>query len=59
MNKKIYIYIFFHSSVTESGFGADIGMEKFFNIKCRYSGEFFNYKHVFTFQGMYGECAPF
>lgn len=23
--------------VTESGFGADIGMEKFFNIKCRYS----------------------
>ena len=25
-------------SVTEAGFGADIGMEKFFNIKCRYSG---------------------
>jgi methylenetetrahydrofolate dehydrogenase (NADP+) / methenyltetrahydrofolate cyclohydrolase / formyltetrahydrofolate synthetase len=24
--------------VTESGFGADIGMEKFFNIKCRTSG---------------------
>jgi methylenetetrahydrofolate dehydrogenase (NADP+)/methenyltetrahydrofolate cyclohydrolase/formyltetrahydrofolate synthetase len=24
--------------VTESGFGADIGMEKFFDIKCRYSG---------------------
>jgi formyltetrahydrofolate synthetase len=24
--------------LTESGFGADIGMEKFFNIKCRYSG---------------------
>lgn len=24
--------------VTESGFGADVGMEKFFNIKCRYSG---------------------
>ncbi|MCP5098020.1 MAG: formate--tetrahydrofolate ligase [Chloroflexi bacterium] len=23
--------------LTESGFGADIGMEKFFNIKCRYS----------------------
>ncbi|MCJ7534657.1 MAG: formate--tetrahydrofolate ligase [Anaerolineales bacterium] len=23
--------------VTESGFGADIGMEKFFDIKCRYS----------------------
>lgn len=25
--------------VTEAGFGADIGMEKFFDIKCRYSGE--------------------
>ena len=25
--------------VTEAGFGADIGMEKFFNIKCRYSGK--------------------
>lgn len=24
--------------LTESGFGADIGAEKFFNIKCRYSG---------------------
>ncbi len=24
--------------VTESGFGADLGMEKFMNIKCRYSG---------------------
>ena len=24
--------------VTESGFGADMGAEKFFNIKCRYSG---------------------
>ena len=24
--------------VTESGFGADMGMEKFFDIKCRYSG---------------------
>jgi formyltetrahydrofolate synthetase len=24
--------------VTESGFGADMGMEKFFNIKCRASG---------------------
>ena len=24
--------------LTEAGFGADIGMEKFFNIKCRYSG---------------------
>lgn len=24
--------------VTESGFGADLGMEKFFNIKCRVSG---------------------
>jgi formyltetrahydrofolate synthetase len=25
-------------TITEAGFGADIGMEKFFNIKCRYSG---------------------
>jgi formyltetrahydrofolate synthetase len=24
--------------ITESGFGADMGMEKFFDIKCRYSG---------------------
>ncbi len=24
--------------VTESGFGADVGMEKFFNVKCRNSG---------------------
>ena len=24
--------------ITESGFGADIGMEQFFDIKCRYSG---------------------
>jgi formate--tetrahydrofolate ligase len=24
--------------VTESGFGADVGLEKFVNIKCRYSG---------------------
>jgi formyltetrahydrofolate synthetase len=24
--------------VTEAGFGADIGMEKFFDIKCRQSG---------------------
>jgi formyltetrahydrofolate synthetase len=26
--------------ITEAGFGADIGMEKFFNIKCRYSGNY-------------------
>ncbi|MFW5999817.1 MAG: formate--tetrahydrofolate ligase [Halanaerobiaceae bacterium] len=25
-------------AVTEAGFGADLGAEKFFNIKCRYSG---------------------
>ena len=24
--------------VTESGFGSDIGYEKFWNLKCRYSG---------------------
>lgn len=29
------VYFF---TVTEAGFGADIGMEKFFNIKCRASG---------------------
>lgn len=38
----MFISFVFHSShlptVTEAGFGADIGMEKFFNIKCRYSG---------------------
>lgn len=26
--------------ITEAGFGADIGMEKFFDIKCRQSGCF-------------------
>ena len=26
--------------VTEAGFGADIGMEKFFDIKCRASSEY-------------------
>ena len=28
----------FDYHVTESGFGADIGFEKFWNLKCRYSG---------------------
>ena len=28
----------FEYNVTESGFGADIGFEKFWNVKCRYSG---------------------
>jgi formate--tetrahydrofolate ligase len=28
----------FDYTVTESGFGADIGFEKFWNVKCRYSG---------------------
>ena len=28
----------FDYHVTESGFGSDIGFEKFWNIKCRYSG---------------------
>ena len=27
-----------HSSWLQAGFGADIGAEKFFNIKCRQSG---------------------
>ena len=37
--------------VTEAGFGADIGMEKFFNIKCRASGRImlldFNFLDIF------------
>lgn len=32
------LFYCFLTPVTEAGFGADIGMEKFFNIKCRYSG---------------------
>ncbi|MDD4238644.1 MAG: formate--tetrahydrofolate ligase [Desulfotomaculaceae bacterium] len=28
----------FDYNVTESGFGADIGFEKFWNVKCRFSG---------------------
>ena len=41
VQKKILMCNFFPFLilVTESGFGADIGMEKFFNIKCRYSGK--------------------
>lgn len=34
-NLKLFFPV---SAVTESGHGADIGLEKFFNIKCRYSG---------------------
>lgn len=34
---NFYVVGFFPIPVTEAGFGADIGMEKFFNIKCRYS----------------------
>ncbi len=30
---KLYDYV-----ITEAGFGSDLGMEKFFDIKCRYSG---------------------
>ncbi|MCT4594766.1 MAG: formate--tetrahydrofolate ligase [Anaeromicrobium sp.] len=33
MGLKIADYV-----VTEAGFGADLGAEKFFNIKCRYAG---------------------
>ena len=34
-----FLQLLFSSlTVTEAGFGADIGMEKFFDIKCRYSG---------------------
>lgn len=37
---KLVFTLFVFSIVTEAGFGADIGMEKFFNIKCRYSGKY-------------------
>lgn len=30
--------MFSHFTVTEAGFGADIGLEKFVDIKCRSSG---------------------
>lgn len=36
--QQILLILFLFATVTEAGFGADIGMEKFFNIKCRYSG---------------------
>ena len=32
--------------VTEAGFGADIGMEKFCNIKCRASGKRINHSQA-------------
>lgn len=34
--------------VTESGFGADIGFEKFWNVKCRYSGNIPNVSVITT-----------
>ena len=34
--------------VTESGFGADIGFEKFWNVKCRYSGNVPNVSVITT-----------
>ncbi|TLD42521.1 MAG: Formate--tetrahydrofolate ligase [Candidatus Jettenia ecosi] len=34
--------------VTESGFGADIGFEKFWNLKCRYSGQLPNAAVIVT-----------
>lgn len=34
----VCVNVVYLSAVTEAGFGADIGMEKFFNIKCRASG---------------------
>jgi hypothetical protein len=36
--------------VTEAGFGSDIGMEKFFNIKCRASGKIPNAVNQFSIQ---------
>ncbi|XP_008564471.1 PREDICTED: C-1-tetrahydrofolate synthase, cytoplasmic [Galeopterus variegatus] len=38
LERHSYSCFFLSLTVTEAGFGADIGMEKFFNIKCRYSG---------------------
>uniref|UniRef100_A0A671XDQ7 C-1-tetrahydrofolate synthase, cytoplasmic n=1 Tax=Sparus aurata TaxID=8175 RepID=A0A671XDQ7_SPAAU len=37
-NISVRALSFLYLQMTEAGFGADIGMEKFFNIKCRYSG---------------------
>ena len=34
--------------ITESGFGADIGFEKFWNVKCRYSGNIPNVSVITT-----------
>lgn len=34
--------------LTESGFGADIGFEKFWNVKCRYSGNIPNVSVITT-----------
>jgi formate--tetrahydrofolate ligase len=34
--------------MTESGFGADIGFEKFWNVKCRYSGNIPNVSVITT-----------
>ncbi len=39
--------------VTEAGFGADIGMEKFFHIKCRSSGAW-----VYVLSGQSGCRCP-
>ena len=38
--------------VTESGFGADMGMEKFFDIKCRASGNLPNAVLVATIRAL-------
>lgn len=46
--------------VTEAGFGADIGMEKFFDIKCRYSGKmliFFIFSNQLLFAGLVPNCV--
>jgi formyltetrahydrofolate synthetase len=34
--------------VTEAGFGADIGMEKFFNIKCRFDYIFLGVPYLYS-----------
>ena len=50
--------------VTEAGFGADIGMEKFFNIKCRASGRIIltmwhccNFNFLETFKRIFRQTA--
>ena len=38
--------------ITEAGFGADIGMEKFFNIKCRFFGAGTKRQNILRYSGL-------